>query len=66
SVFVPLMLATAVATVASILITGIYQRLKFDRVLIAWLGTIITAIFLFVLVYFSNCLLRKIFRCLLY
>ena len=47
SVFVPLMLATSVATVASILITGIYQRLKFDRVLIAWLGTIVTAIFLF-------------------
>ena len=42
-----LMLATSVATVASILITGMYQRLKFDRVLIAWLGTIVTAIFLF-------------------
>lgn len=47
TVFVPLMLATSVATVASILITGMYQRLKFDRVLIAWLGTIVTAIFLF-------------------
>lgn len=47
SVFIPLMLATAIATIASIIITGIYQRLKFDLVLIAWLGTIIAAIGLF-------------------
>lgn len=47
SVFVPLMLATTIATVASIVITGIYQRLHFDRVLILWLGGIITAICLF-------------------
>ncbi|MES2646411.1 MAG: nucleoside recognition domain-containing protein [Bacteroidota bacterium] len=47
SVFIPLMLATAIATIASILITGLYQRLKFDAVLIAWLGTMIIGIGLF-------------------
>ncbi len=47
SVFVPLMIATTVATVASIIITGIYQRLRFDRVLLLWLISIITAILLF-------------------
>jgi spore maturation protein SpmA len=47
SVFIPLMLATAIATIASILITGLYQRLKFDAVLIAWLGTMIILIGLF-------------------
>ncbi|MEN9685600.1 MAG: hypothetical protein RLZZ28_1386 [Bacteroidota bacterium] len=47
SVFVPLMLATTVATIASIVITGLYQRLKFDRVLIFWLGGIMASIVLF-------------------
>jgi spore maturation protein SpmA len=47
SVFIPLMLATAVATIVSIIITGVYQRLKFDAVLIAWLGSMIVAIGLF-------------------
>jgi spore maturation protein SpmA len=47
SVFVPLMIATTIATIASIVITGIYQRLHFDRVLVLWLGGILTAIFLF-------------------
>lgn len=47
SVFIPLMLATGVATIASIIITGIYQRLKFDSVLIIWLGTMIAGIGLF-------------------
>ncbi|SKA12589.1 nucleoside recognition domain-containing protein [Sediminibacterium ginsengisoli] len=47
SVFVPLMIATTIATIASIVITGIYQRLRFDRVLIIWLGGIITTILLF-------------------
>ncbi len=47
SVFVPLMIATTIATIASIIITGIYQRIKFDRVLVLWLGGIITAILLF-------------------
>ncbi len=47
SVFVPLMIATSIATIASIVITAIYQRLRFDRVLILWLIGIITAILLF-------------------
>jgi spore maturation protein SpmA len=47
SVFVPLMIATTIATVASIVITGIYQRLKFDRVLILWLTGLIVGILLF-------------------
>jgi spore maturation protein SpmA len=47
SVFVPLMIATTIATVASIIVTGIYQRLRFDRVLILWLAGIIGAILLF-------------------
>ena len=47
SVFVPLMIATSIATIASIVITALYQRLKFDRVLIAWLAGIIAAILLF-------------------
>lgn len=47
SVFVPLMLATTVATVASIVITGIYQRLRFDKVLVLWLVAIIGAVSLF-------------------
>ncbi|HVZ25102.1 MAG TPA: nucleoside recognition domain-containing protein, partial [Sediminibacterium sp.] len=33
SVFVPLMLATTVATIASVVVTGIYQKLRFDKVL---------------------------------
>jgi spore maturation protein SpmA/spore maturation protein SpmB len=47
SVFVPLMIATTVATVASIVITGIYQRLKFDKVMILWLGSLVMGILLF-------------------
>jgi len=47
SVFVPLMIPTVVATIASIIITALYQRLKFDWVMIAWLGSIIGGIFLF-------------------
>lgn len=44
SVFIPLMIATAAATICSILVTGFYQRLKFDRVLIGWLAAIIIGI----------------------
>jgi spore maturation protein SpmA len=47
SVFVPLMLATTIATVASIVITGIYQRLRFDRVLLLWLIGIVSLIVMF-------------------
>ncbi len=47
SVFVPLMIATTIATIASIIITALYQRLKFDKVLILWLSGIIIGILLF-------------------
>jgi spore maturation protein SpmA len=47
SVFIPLMIATAIATIASIIITGIYQRLRFDAVLVGWLAGILTLIGLF-------------------
>jgi spore maturation protein SpmA len=44
SVFIPLVLATVVATVASIVVTGLYQRLKFDWVLATWLIGILAAV----------------------
>jgi spore maturation protein SpmA len=47
SVFIPLMLATAIVTIVSIIVTGIYQRLKFDWVLLAWIVGIVAAISLF-------------------
>ena len=47
SVFVPLMIATTIATIASIIITGIYQKIRFDKVLILWLTGIIGGILLF-------------------
>ena len=47
SVFVPLMLATTIATIASIVITGLYQRLRFDKVLLMWLVGITASIVLF-------------------
>lgn len=49
SVFVPLMLATTIATIASIMVTGIYQRLRFDKVLLSWLIGIAAVIGLFAL-----------------
>jgi spore maturation protein SpmA len=47
SVFVPLMIATSIATIASIVITAMYQRLKFDKVLVLWLVGIVMTILLF-------------------
>ncbi len=47
SVFVPLMIATTIATIASVVITGIYQKLHFDRVLLIWITGILGGIFLF-------------------
>lgn len=44
SIFIPCVLATLSATLASILIVGIKQKLKFDRVLITWLGALLTII----------------------
>ena len=47
SVFIPCILATVIATMASIIITGIWQRLKFDRVLVGGILSIIIAVALF-------------------
>ena len=44
SIFIPCVLATLSATVASIIIVGIKQKLKFDRVLLAWLGSLMLII----------------------
>lgn len=44
SIFIPCVLATLSATLASIVIVGIKQRLKFDGVLLIWLGAILTFI----------------------
>lgn len=44
SIFVPCVLATVTATIASILIVGIKQRLKFDRVLAGWIGGLLLGI----------------------
>lgn len=45
SIFVPCVLATVTATIASILIVGIKQRLKFDKVLLGWIGGLLLGIF---------------------
>ncbi len=47
SVFVPLMVATTVATMASIIITIAYQRIRMDKILLLWLGGIIAGVLLF-------------------
>ena len=44
SIFIPCVLATLSATVASIIIVGIKQKLKFDSVLLAWLGSLMLII----------------------
>lgn len=44
SIFIPCVLATLSATLASILIVGIKQKLKFDGVLFAWLGSLLLLI----------------------
>lgn len=44
SIFIPCVLATLSATLASILIVGIKQRLKFDGVLLSWLGSLLAII----------------------
>jgi spore maturation protein SpmB len=38
SIFVPCVLATVIATIASVMIVGIKQKLKFDGVLLGWIG----------------------------
>lgn len=44
SIFIPCVLATLSATVASIVIVGIKQKLKFDSVLLIWLGSLMAII----------------------
>ena len=44
SIFIPCVLATLSATLASILIVGIKQKLKFDMVLLSWLGALLAII----------------------
>jgi spore maturation protein SpmA len=44
SIFIPCVLATLSATLASILIVGIKQKLKFDAVLLTWLGSLLAII----------------------
>jgi spore maturation protein SpmA len=44
SVFIPCVLGTVMTTVASIIITGIWQRIKFDWVLGGWIVAILAAV----------------------
>lgn len=44
SVFIPCVLATVIATIASIIITGIWQKLKFDWVLGGWIVVILASV----------------------
>jgi len=44
SVFIPCVLGTIMATLFCIIVTGIWQRLKFDWVLITWLGAILIGV----------------------
>jgi spore maturation protein SpmA len=46
SIFVPCVLATVIATLASILVVGIKQRLTFDRVLLGWIGSLLAIVIL--------------------
>ena len=41
SIFIPCVLATIGTTLASIIVVGIYQKLKWDRVLISWLSGLV-------------------------
>lgn len=56
SIFVPCVLATVIATVASIVVVGIKQRLKFDAVLWAWIGGLLSVVIgiLFVIQHLPN------------
>jgi len=53
SVFIPCVLATICATMASIIIVGIWQKLKWDRVLIGWIAGI-TALMGFMLLWVNS------------
>lgn len=49
SVFIPCVLGTIITTVASIIVTGLWQRLKFDLVLGGWIFGILAAVIGFML-----------------
>lgn len=49
SVFIPCVLGTVVTTLASIVVTGLWQRIKFDWILSAWLLSILAAVVGFML-----------------
>jgi spore maturation protein SpmA len=49
SVFIPCVLGTIITTVASIIVTGLWQRLKFDLVLAGWIISILAAVIGFML-----------------
>ncbi|HSC52372.1 MAG TPA: nucleoside recognition domain-containing protein [Phnomibacter sp.] len=49
SVFIPCVIGTVITTIASIMITGIWQRLKFDWVLGGWLFVMLAAVVGFML-----------------
>ncbi len=44
SIFIPCVLATITATIASVIVVGIKQRLKFDGVLFAWIGGLLAIV----------------------
>ncbi|MEN9339247.1 MAG: hypothetical protein RIQ62_559 [Bacteroidota bacterium] len=44
SIFVPCVLATVMATLSSIIIVGLKQKIKFDGVLLAWIGGLLTLV----------------------
>lgn len=44
SIFIPCVLATVSATIASVIVVGIKQRLKFDSVLFAWIGGLLALV----------------------
>lgn len=44
SIFIPCVLATISATIASVIVVGIKQRLKFDGVLFAWIGSLLAVV----------------------
>jgi spore maturation protein SpmA len=62
SVFIPCVLGTVITTLASIIIVGIKQKLKWDFVLFAWItGLIALVAALIITVYFMNPETKNIF-----
>ena len=44
SIFIPCVLATITATIASVIVVGIKQKLRFDWVLFAWIGSLLAVV----------------------